>query len=611
MEEIAMCCCKESFILKTTVFISVILMIGLTGGALAQLATTFELDGNAIEQGAIPGEDWDLVNSTGGSAEVHTGVLVDPSDSTRFTEGSKDILDLDEWGWDNQASPPKDQITNAYAALYAGNLLYFGADRYATNGDAQIGFWLFKNPVGLTTVDGKGRFVGLHAIGDILILSNFTKGGRVPNIQVFMWVGSGGSHGTLDSIPADPASAFAIVNSVATLSPWDYVPKKGTPGIFPVNAFFEGGLDLGALGIEGCFSEFLVETRSSQSVKAELKDFAMGSFPASPQVTVNDDMVCEEATGHLCATVSGGLPPFTYSWSGPEGFSASTECIDPTVSGTYMVTVTGSNGCEGQGSGTLMISAGVECNITGDDTVCAGFKSEFCAPAGMSSYSWSGPNGFSTSTQCTGPIGVLGYYTVTIIDEYGCENTCSKKLYLYRPVCNISGIDTVCAGNTTEFCAPAGMSGYLWDGPEGFTANTQCTGPIGVAGMYQLMVTDPDGCQNWCQKELYVKSCGAAKQGVSAALPREFSVNQNYPNPFNPACVITYSLPVDCKVELTVYNILGQKVKTLVNEYQTAGYKSIKWEGKDEKDQEISTGVYFYTIKAGNFVQSKKMVMSK
>jgi len=604
-----MFCWKE--ILKIAVFVAIILMLGLAGNAIGQLATTFELDGNAIEEGAIPGEDWDLVNSTGGSAEVYTGVLADPSDTTRFTEGSKDVLDLDEWGWDNHPSPPKDQITNAYAALYAGNLLYFGADRFATNGDAQIGFWLFKNPVSLTTVDGKGRFDGLHAVGDILILSHFTKGGKVPVIQVFMWVGSGGTHGSLDAIPVDPSTAFAIVNASDTPSPWPYTPKKGTAGIFPENAFFEGGLDLGALGIEGCFSEFLVETRSSTSVKAELKDFAMGSFPANPQVSVNDDTVCEGLTGHLCATVSGGLPPFTYSWSGPEGFSANTECIDPTVAGTYTVIVTGSNGCEGQGSGTLIFSPGAVCNIAGDDTICAGSTSEFCAPAGMSSYSWSGPEGFSATTQCTGPIGVLGYYTVTIIDEYGCENSCTKKLYLYRPKCNISGDDTVCAGSTTEFCAIAGMSSYFWDGPEGFTATTQCTGPIGVAGMYQVMITNDDGCRNWCFKDLYVKSCAVGKQVVSTALPKEFSISQNYPNPFNPTSVIAYALPTDCQVKLNIYNILGQRIKVLVEEYQSAGYKSVEWDGKDDIGQEVSAGVYFYRIQAGNFVQGMKMVLTK
>lgn len=597
---------------KTALFIGLIFLLGLTGDAVAQLQATFELDGNAISEGSKPDEDWDLVNSTGGSSEVHTGVLVDPSDSTRFTEGSKDVLDLDEWGWDNQASPPKDQITNAYAALYAGNLLYFGADRYATNGDAQIGFWLFKNPVSLITVDGKGRFAGLHAIGDILILSDFTRGGRVPNIQVFMWVGSGGTHGTLDSIPVDPSTAFAIVNPSDSPSPWPYTPKQGTPGIFPANAFFEGGLDLGALGIESCFSEFLVETRASQSVKAELKDFAMGSFPTSPQVSVNDDTVCGGLSGHLCATVIGGALPLTYSWSGPGGFSANTECIDPTVAGTYTVTVTGSNICEGQGSGTLVITAEPACGIAGDDTICAGTTSEFCAPAGMSSYSWSGPNGFSATTRCTGTIGVIGYYTVTIVDAYGCENTCTKKLYpAYRPPCAISGADTVCDGSTTEFCAPPGMSAYLWDGPEGFSATTQCTGPIGIAGLYQLMITDAGGCPNWCQKELYVKSCGVGKQGVPVALPREFSISQNYPNPFNPTCVIAYALPNDCQVKLSIYNILGQKVKVLIDEYQSAGYRTVTWDGKDDQGQKVSAGVYFYRIEAGNFEKSLKMVLTK
>ncbi|UCG93988.1 MAG: T9SS type A sorting domain-containing protein, partial [Candidatus Aerophobus sp.] len=119
------------------------------------------------------------------------------------------------------------------------------------------------------------------------------------------------------------------------------------------------------------------------------------------------------------------------------------------------------------------------------------------------------------------------------------------------------------------------------------------------------------GCQSWCQKKLYLKDCGLEKQGVSAALPMEFSVSQNYPNPFNPTCVIAYALPTDCQVKLSIYNILGQKVKVLVDEYQNAGYRSVTWDGKDDQGQEVSTGVYFYRVQAGNFMQSKKMVLTK
>ncbi|MFA5135413.1 MAG: FG-GAP-like repeat-containing protein [Patescibacteria group bacterium] len=89
-------------------------------------------------------------------------------------------------------------------------------------------------------------------------------------------------------------------------------------------------------------------------------------------------------------------------------------------------------------------------------------------------------------------------------------------------------------------------------------------------------------------------------------LPTAFTLSQNYPNPFNPTTTISYALPEATHVELHVYNILGQKVTTLVDEYQTAGQHEISWAA----DQHAS-GIYFYRIRAGDAVESKKMVLLK
>jgi hypothetical protein len=94
-------------------------------------------------------------------------------------------------------------------------------------------------------------------------------------------------------------------------------------------------------------------------------------------------------------------------------------------------------------------------------------------------------------------------------------------------------------------------------------------------------------------------------------LPKEFELSQNYPNPFNPATVIEYALPKSSDVKIKIYNILGQEVRNLVNERQEAGYKIIGWDGKDDQGREISSGIYFYRIVAGNFVKAKKMVLLK
>jgi hypothetical protein len=89
------------------------------------------------------------------------------------------------------------------------------------------------------------------------------------------------------------------------------------------------------------------------------------------------------------------------------------------------------------------------------------------------------------------------------------------------------------------------------------------------------------------------------------------SLSQNYPNPFNPETEISYTLTQDNRVKLVIYNVKGQKVKVLVDEYQSAGYNSIKWDGKDEKGSSVASGVYFYRLSLGNKVKTKKMLLLK
>lgn len=93
--------------------------------------------------------------------------------------------------------------------------------------------------------------------------------------------------------------------------------------------------------------------------------------------------------------------------------------------------------------------------------------------------------------------------------------------------------------------------------------------------------------------------------------PHGFELFQNHPNPFNPETEISYNLPNDAYVNLTILNILGQKVKTLVDEFQQAGHKTAHWDGKDDEGNKVSSGIYFYRIQAGDYSQTKKMVLTK
>ncbi len=95
-------------------------------------------------------------------------------------------------------------------------------------------------------------------------------------------------------------------------------------------------------------------------------------------------------------------------------------------------------------------------------------------------------------------------------------------------------------------------------------------------------------------------------------IPTSFALQQNYPNPFNPSTIIQYSIKEPSNVKLTIYNILGQKVYTLVNKQQNAGTYSVQWNAKNEYGTKVSTGIYFYRLEAGNqFVKIKKMILLK
>ena len=96
-----------------------------------------------------------------------------------------------------------------------------------------------------------------------------------------------------------------------------------------------------------------------------------------------------------------------------------------------------------------------------------------------------------------------------------------------------------------------------------------------------------------------------------STIPLVFSLGQNYPNPFNPITQIRYDLPEDVMVNITIYDIMGRTIRTLVKSKQTAGYRSIQWNATNNKGKSVSAGMYFYTIHAGDFRQTKKMVLLK
>ncbi|MEA2031279.1 MAG: FG-GAP-like repeat-containing protein [candidate division Zixibacteria bacterium] len=101
----------------------------------------------------------------------------------------------------------------------------------------------------------------------------------------------------------------------------------------------------------------------------------------------------------------------------------------------------------------------------------------------------------------------------------------------------------------------------------------------------------------------------AVDDSPTEQLPSGFELAQNYPNPFNPSTTIKYSVVTKSRVVIDIYNLLGQRVTTLVDKVQSANTYEIQWKGKDNHGKAVATGVYFYRVKMGDYTSSKKMLL--
>ena len=306
------------------------------------------------------GDDWTDVFANVGTKCASIDALTcsfvhdDPGHSIFTTGGSKDDLDIPNWRHTDGSVPDADEILNGYAAKYESSgdqILVFGADREATNGSKDFGFWFFKNQV-VACPDPNagdacngipdGQFAGTHSgtlatPGDILILGTFTGGGADTTIRVFRWVGAGGN-ATANGTVQGPDAAFVdcldavltvddgcgTVNDTTIKVPWQYLGKgEAVGGQIPSGGFVEGAVNLTELGLAGCFSSFIAETRSAPSVDAQLKDFLLGQFEScgstlstaanSPSVSIGTGTVA--VTDDATVKVTG-----TDDWSGTVQF---------------------------------------------------------------------------------------------------------------------------------------------------------------------------------------------------------------------------------------------------------------------------------------------------
>ena len=369
---------------------------------------TFQLDGDVVASstttvgGTTQSVDWNSIFTAAGAKQnpLPTGFTAavfdrdfvtnangtfNTSDETTFTTGSKDTLPISGWQCTASANVnSKIDVMNSYATAYTAQngdqILYFALERNANTGDANVAFWFLQDQnVGCDDNGGTATFSGVHTDGDLLIVSAFTNGGVVSNIDAYRW--NGGANGTLNPTPVASAhgadckstaandNACATVNSGTISTPWPTANKQdGTGSSLRPTEFFEGGLNLTATGLGGkCFNTFMADTRSSQSLTATLFDYSLGTLGECTSTTVTAPSISAPVTIPASGTISGvtdsalltvnGISTFsgTITWSicGPLALASTTNCFSGgsqvgspkavTTSGTYTsdpVTVT-------------------------------------------------------------------------------------------------------------------------------------------------------------------------------------------------------------------------------------------------------------------------------
>jgi hypothetical protein len=185
---------------------------------------------------------------------------------------------------------------------------------------------------------------------------------------------------------------------------------------------------------------------------------------------------CSAVPEQLCATSSFA----TYSWTG----GATTQCINVTSTGTYIVTVSDNNGCIASASHNYTASASPTVNITGSATACSANNPQLCVPNTFSTVAWSSGD----SVLCITP--TTGTYTVTVTAANGCTATDSHTITVYTsPSVSVTGPPSKCSNGSEQLCVPSGFNTYSWS--SGDLSN--CMTPVS-SGTYTVTVSDIHGC---------------------------------------------------------------------------------------------------------------------
>jgi hypothetical protein len=299
----------------------------------------------------------------------------------------------------------------------------------------------------------------------------------------------------------------------------------------------------------------------------------------------------EEAASHTGGN-SGKGGDILYRWGNPQTYDTG-DNSDKKLYGQHDTQWIGS-GCPGEGN-ILIFNNGTRRNYSTVDEIVPPVDS-----AG---------NYFFTPNSAYAPEEPLWIYTAENPTDFYSQNISGAQRLA-------NGNTLVCSGANGIFFEVSPNTNIVWyyinpvtaDGPliQGDSTSTvknmvfkirrYAPDYVGLAG-HDLTPGDPI--------EIYSTNI----ENRSGNLPLRFRVRQNYPNPFNPTTSICYELPVTGMVQLTIYNIMGQEVKALVDEFKTAGYFETMWDGTDNLGRNVDSGIYFYKLQSVGQLHVKKMIL--
>jgi hypothetical protein len=188
---------------------------------------------------------------------------------------------------------------------------------------------------------------------------------------------------------------------------------------------------------------------------------------------------------------------------------------------------------------------------------------------------------------------LVGWIDLSGTKPLAINTTGAAKLLGYLYWVQTPGITSEVVRFDTAFYPPAGE----------WIANNQVSVLSGVAEHPKFVI-----CKS------FTPPCDIAlptEEVTTGSLPQKFELGQNTPNPFNPNTTIVFAVPRPAQVRVEVFNVLGQKVKTLANEFSKAGYKRVEWDGTDESGSVVASGIYLYRLTSGDFSETKKMLLLK